>query len=425
MGQTHEDAARTSSPIAPRIAPRDISDAYLYLLGRLLVLRQEHRDFRNEGFRWNVFVHRKPGGVMWANPNLDVAYSEAWVALDENSCTVIEVPRFVGRYYTVQILDMWGETLVNLNERTHPSHPSGAFALCTPNAKCVLPAGAVRVDLPSKKARVLARIELGDSPEQALELQSRLTMAATGAPQIATPIEIPMFTNDRLPSVEVFDSAAAILAAEPDSNPGTEAMQAKVRTVSSAASHPPERNRIDTIIRQQAWATLEHARMAMGTYGHGWVHPKVTGKYGDDWLARTVSNLVGIWSNTMSEVVYFGGGTASSLNGSDTYSLTFGKDDQPKTHARYFWSITCVDGVDYRVVPNPLNRYVLNQQSRLVLGNDGTLTLYFAPKPPPNAPEANWLPTPPNKNYMLTFRVYGPDPDVVSGKWFPPPLRKR
>lgn len=425
MGQTHEDSVRTSASPTTRMSPRDISDAYLYLLGRMLVLRQEHLDFKNEGFRWNVFVHRKPGGVMWANPNLDVAYSEAWVALDDNSCTVIDIPRIVGRYYTVQILNMWGETIANLNERTYPARPSGAFALCTKGGSVAVPAGAQRIDVPGKKARLLARIELGDSPSQAAELQSKLTMAATGAPTVAPPVDIPLFTNDKLPGVEAFDFATALLATEPDINPGVDSMQSKVRAVATAATHPPERNRIDSIIRQQAWAMLEHARMAIGTYGHGWVHPKVTGAYGDDWLGRTVANLAGIWSNTMNEVVYFGGGNASPLNGSDTYTLTFSKDDLPKSHARYFWSITCVDAVDYRVVPNPLDRYLLNQHSPLVIGSDGALTLYFAPKPPANAPEANWLPTPPNKNYMLTFRVYGPDQDVVSGKWFPPPLRKR
>jgi hypothetical protein len=329
------------------------------------------------------------------------------------------------RYYTVQILDLWGETIANLNERTYPDHSSGAFALCAQGATIALPAGAQRIDLPGTKVRVIVRIELGEHPEQAIELQNRLTMAATGTPQIAPAIDVPIFTNDRLPGVEAFDSAPAILATEPDSNPGVESLQAKVRMVAAVAHHPTERNRIDSVIRQQAWEMLEHARGVMGSYGHGWVHPKVSGSYGRDWLSRTIANLVGIWSNTMTEVVYFGGGSATPLSGSDTYTLTFPKDDLPKSHVVYFWSVICLDAVDYRVVPNPQNRFRLNHQSPLVFGPDGSLTLYFAPKQPPNAPEANWLATPPNKNFVLTFRAYGPDRNTVSGKWFPPPLRKR
>ena len=71
---------------ARAFSDQDISDAYIYLLGRLLVMRQQQLDFK-EGFKWNELVHRKPGAVDWPNPNLDVAYSEAWVAADENSCT--------------------------------------------------------------------------------------------------------------------------------------------------------------------------------------------------------------------------------------------------------------------------------------------------------------------------------------------------
>ncbi|HEY5780406.1 MAG TPA: DUF1254 domain-containing protein, partial [Lysobacter sp.] len=114
--QTTQDRGSTSAQQAqtkaqPAISDQDISDAYLYLLARLLVLRQEQLDFQKEGFKWNEIAHRDVGGVAWANPNLDVAYSEAWVAIDENSCTVFSVPKITGRYYTVQFLNGWGETV--------------------------------------------------------------------------------------------------------------------------------------------------------------------------------------------------------------------------------------------------------------------------------------------------------------------------
>jgi hypothetical protein len=104
---------------------QEISDSYIYLLSRLLVLRQQQLDFK-EGFQWNRLVHRKPGDVAWANPNLDVAYSEAWVAVDEKSCAIVTVPKIVDRYYTVQFLNGWGETVANLNERLYPQHPNGS-----------------------------------------------------------------------------------------------------------------------------------------------------------------------------------------------------------------------------------------------------------------------------------------------------------
>src|SRR6476620_4059021 len=112
----------TTSPQAQparAIADRDIVEAYEYMLGRWLVLRQENLDFK-EGFKWNEIIHREPGGVAWANPNLDVAYSEAWIYVDDTSCTIIELPEIKGRYYTVQSVNGWGEVTANINERTYP-----------------------------------------------------------------------------------------------------------------------------------------------------------------------------------------------------------------------------------------------------------------------------------------------------------------
>ena len=53
---------------------------------------------------------------------------------------------------------------------------------------------------------------------------------------------------------------------------------------------------------------------------------------------------------------------------------------------------------------------------------DGSLTLTFAPKLPPDIPESNWMPTPQGKRYNLTYRFYGPAKEVVGGAYYPPPL---
>lgn len=124
-------------------------------------------------------LSRKPGGVAWANPNLDVAYSEAWVAVDEKTATILEVPAVKGgRYYTWQMLNGWGETVLNINERTFKDHPSGTFALVLKGSNLEVPAGALKVELPSKKSRALVRVELGSNPKEAERLQHQFAKAA-------------------------------------------------------------------------------------------------------------------------------------------------------------------------------------------------------------------------------------------------------
>ena len=283
MGQTHEEAVRASASATPRISPRDIADAYLYLLGRLLVLRQEHLDFRNEGFRWNVFVHRKPGAVSWANPNLDVAYSEAWVAVDDNSSTVIDIPAIAGRYYTVQILNVWGETIANLNERTYRIiHPE--------RSRCV------------RRARRLScrRVRSASTCRDARFGSSRASSSAT-APSRRSSCRTgsrwrrrgsPDLACDRYPAVHERPAARRRGVRQRAGDPRLGAQHG--RPCGDAAGKGPQcrRHREQSARpqsrrlghRQQAWAMLDHARGAMGAYGHGWVHPRVTGSYGDDWM---------------------------------------------------------------------------------------------------------------------------------------------
>lgn len=403
----------------------DISEAYLYLLGRLLVLRQEHLDFAIDGFRWNQLVHREVGSVMRPNPDLDVARSDAWIAIDETSCTVIDLPPIVGRYFTVQIVNPWGETVANINERNFAAHSSGSFALCLRDAPVAAPPGTERVDVPNRKARVLLHLELGANHTEAVSLQHHVVMRAMGEPAVAPTIKFPLFTNDKLPGVTAFDEALAVLASEPDVNPGTEAMQTRVRAVMAwASSNDTERARIDGVIRTQAWRKLKQHVAMMGASGNGWVRPKLAGSFGEDWLMRTVTNYTHLWANNQVEVVEFTAGSTSPLDGSDTYSMTFDKDDLPSSHTKYFWSVVCVNAVDLHVTRNARNRFLIDDQSRVERASDGSLTLWFAPQKPDGVPDANWLPTPAGEQYCLTWRCYGPDQATMLGNWYPPRLHR-
>ena len=401
-----------------RLADRDIVEAYEYMLGRLLVLRQENLDFK-EGFKWNQIIHRDPGGVDWANPNLDVVYSEAWIAIDDKSCTLIELPEIKGRYYTVQALNGWGEVTANINERNYPKHPFGKFAFCLKDSKAVLPKGTQRVVLPSRKSRILMRIELGAHPENAISLQKKVTMKATGSPQIDEAVVKLDFPNDKLPGVEAFDKTDQILTSERDLNVGMIAVQEQARATAKAAADPAQRARIDEVIRKQAIPSFLGEIQKMGKQVNGWTRPRLIGNYRSDYVMRTITNYAGIWANNSKEAVYF---AAQGLDGSQTFTQHYPKDALPGSKARYFWSVIAVDGVDYKVIPNQLNRYLLNKQSPLKLNDDGSLTLAFAPKQPDGIPESNWLPTPNGKKYNMTYRFYGPSKDVADGKYDPPPL---
>ncbi len=404
------------------LTDQDISDAYIYMLGREFVLRQERLDFEKEGFKWNQIIYREPGGVAWANPNLDVAYSEAWVAVDENTCVVLEIPEIKGRYYTWQMLNGWGETLLNINERTFPEHPFGKFALCLKGSNPKIPEGCLRVDLPTKTSRVLARIELGSDAKEAIRLQHLFKLTPQGEPKVEAPISVPLFEGRNFPGADMFHNATAKMQSEPDINEGMSALQEKAKAVEALVNSGTEgKARVDSIIKTQGIPALFKILDNLGVSQNGWSRPKSIGNYKDDYKMRTAVNYGGIWANNMGEVTYF---VMNDNDGETTYTLTFPKEALPAMKAHYFWSIIAIDAVKFHVLPNPLKRYLLNKESGLKTNADGSLTLVFGPKPLAKYPESNWLPTIAGEKYNMTFRFYGPTEDVTSGKYFPPQLVK-
>jgi hypothetical protein len=122
---------------------KDIVEAYTYLYARYLVLQQEAQDINVEKVGYNKVKYNPLGSAAFVNPNLDVAYLEAWIAVDPTHAVILNVPKIEGRYYTAELLDGWGEVIANVNERAFPKTPNGKFALVMKGTTPSIPADAV------------------------------------------------------------------------------------------------------------------------------------------------------------------------------------------------------------------------------------------------------------------------------------------
>lgn len=421
---------RTSRGISNVVAPSDrvLSDTYSYVLGRLLVIRQEQMDLAEPGVHYNELKYNPLGSSDFVNPNLDVAYVEAWIAVDDETPVLLEVPEINGRYYTAQVLDEWGEVIVNINERTLPSRPHGKFAFVRAGTAPPLPANVARIDLHSNKAKLLARVELKDDVAGALALQHRFKLTALGEPRIARPPAIVPFGNEELLGVEAFDDLDAIFASALDVSPVAAALQEQARAVARyLALHPAELEAFDTKLRRKIVPQIiDYSRTGAALYRNHWMGASASmGNYGKDYRLRTAVNLQGIWANSSDEVVYFmcgHGDDGRPLNGNRRYELRFEADNLPSSVVDGYWSVILVSVPDFRVVPNSQRRFNLNSYSPLALGPDGSLRILIAPAPEPGFLESNWLPSPAGRSFSLTFRCYVPKDLVKYGQWFPPAL---
>jgi hypothetical protein len=406
-----------------------IADAYIYLLGRILVIRQEHVDLDQTGIDYNVLKYHPLGTPDAANPNFDVASLEAWFAVDDRTPVMLGVPEVINRYYTVQIHDEWGDVIANINPRTFPSHPHGAFAFVSPLCRARIPNDAARIVLRSNKAKMVARLEVRQDRDGVIRLQRRFDVTSHGNPSIMPAPPLPMFGNRELIGVEMFEGAEHVLVTAVDIMPGAAALQEKVRVVSQyTASGRAARLKVEGLLRERVIPDfLDYATRQAAGIRNNWrsSHLSDAGAAASNFRLRTAVSLGGIWNNVPDEMLTFQASRDASgkpLNGSNTYVMEFAPDQAPASVVSGHWSLTLLSTPGYRVVSNPLDRYLFNSHSMLVHERDGSLRIFVGPRLPENVPVSNWLPSSDWKPFSLMMRLYVPADAAKRGEWFPPPL---
>ena len=413
------------------LTEQEVVDSYIYILGRYLVIRQEHIDMAEEGVDYNVIKYNELGKAEFVNPNLDVAYLEAWFAVDERTPVILEIPKIEDRYYTAQIVDEWAEIITNVNERNYPDHPYGRYALCLAGFSPEIPEDALRIDLPSNKAKMLARVERQGDDAGALELQESFRIIRIGEPEIEAAVDIPMFSNDALLTVEVFDQPMLdqVLASAPDVMTVAQELQDSVRKIAGFAGQSPEnRQKVKDVVVDTALPEFFRLLTTYGNVRGGW--SATTGYptgFGDDYIFRTGANYAGIWWNANREVVYFMGNTdedGEQLIGDHVYKVHVPSNALPDDKVDAYWSMTMLSFPEYRVVPNRLDKFNINNLTPLESAEDGSLTLYFASELPDGIPVGNWLPSPEGQPFTVNARLYVPKDEVITGEYFLPPIQR-
>ena len=419
-----------SQQSAGSTAPTDkeIVDAYTYLYGRYLVIQQEAQDINVDKVGYNKVKYNPLGSAAFVNQNLDVAYLEAWIAVDPTHAVILNVPKIEGRYYTAELLNGWGEVVANVNQRTFPKTPYGKFALVMKGTAPTIPADAVKIEVPCTKTKMLARVELKSTPAVAKKLQEEFALTVPDGINIAPPLSIPAFTNEKPIGGEIFQNVDQVIATCEDAMPSAKEMQALAKKVETYRSSSAEATaRVDSVVTRQAIPAFLAGAKGFGTQKGGWSVTYKAGKFGDDMMARDIVNYGGLWANEITEAIYFIGLTDSNkqpLSGDNNYEIRFLADALPGSEVNAFWSVTLYSVPDYRVVENPLKRYGLNNVSPLKKNPDGSLSIWLASSMPKGIPASNWLPTPAGKGFSLNLRMYVSKQDVRDGTWFPPQIEK-
>jgi hypothetical protein len=100
------------------------------------------------------------------------------------------------------------------------------------------------------------------------------------------------------------------------------------------------------------------------------------------------------------------------LDGGGTYRVHVPAD----APVRQYWSITVYDRETHAFIREAPRVGRSSQSPGLQVNADGSVELYFGPKPP-DGHEPNWIPTNPQREFELLARFYGPTPGLFEKSW--------
>ncbi len=413
-----------------------LKDAAIW--GMTLVLSDGYfRLARETGVRTGRFhfdsVLPTPASAVYG-PNVETIYAFAWIDLADGA-QVLDVPDTGERYYSLQMIDAYLQTIGYIGSRTTGT-AARTFLLTGPGWSGQVPAGMTRFESPTNLLFVLGRMQVCDAQDPvdvglSMALIDGLVLGPlAGYPEGRSgPLGEPDATSRRFPTLDLaamgaayFDRLCDALVGQP---PWLADERARLRRFADIGIGPglqPSRNRelapyLQVALRE-AVAEVSSLNPMAPLCGTQWITNTNVRDAGPlDPKLRARMSLYAPGFHCAVEAVYANTANAadgSPLTGDKNYRLHFAPGGIPPVGA--FWSITLYAMPGMRLVANPIDRYAIGSNfAALEYGADGSLEILLQGEPP-EGNASNWLPTPPGK-FMLSCRLYHPNPEVIEGRY--------
>lgn len=374
-------------------------------------------------------------------PNADTLYSSAWLDLSKDP-VVLHVQDTHGRYYLMQLMDAWTETISVPGKRTTGT-AEGWFAIVGPGWKGMLPAHVQRIDCPTNMAWLLGRTQtngVADYPAvRAIQdgfVLMPLSRYPDGPGRRKKPAGRPDMTGfvrppeqvQHLKAVEFFTLAAGLLVKNPPQSGDGPMMEELKRIGIVPGRFDSSALGSEGLKALEAGVAAASARLnsqdgRIGKPGPtGWTGgSKIVGRYGTHYEVRASVARIGLGANPPEDATYLHchqDTDGQPLDGSKNYRIHFTKDQMPEVKA--FWSITVYDQQGY-FTANSIHRFAIGDRDALKFNPDGSLDIYLQHASPGPAKESNWLPAP-AETFNISLRLYWPGEAILEGRWTPPPV---
>ena len=381
----------------------------------------------------------------YVSPNVNVVYGFGFMDLEAQPI-ILRAPNSHGRYYVVQMVDMWTNSFAYVGGAT-TGYSGGTYALVGPGWHGTLPPGVKRIDAPTRWIELQPRVYVKNQADLPGAERVLRAITVTGLAQYTgrkSPVEparsytVPkinlsvagsqMQFDDPLQFWEIFSAA---MNENPPPRDQVAAVLPQFKILGIVLGKQWKREDVNPVIlaqmrlaSQEIGSTMRSMSLAVKSI-NGWtIPPADVGNAGSDYVVRAIVAVLGLTANTPKEAIYYSGfrdANGAALSGAKRYTITF---SPPMTYIKTippgFWSLTMYDLSGFTVA-NPIDRYALGSDDDLKRNANGSFTIYIAHDDPGASEESNWLPSPSGPFYLI-LRDYAPAPEVVRALGNPPAL---
>jgi len=102
----------------------------------------------------------------------------------------------------------------------------------------------------------------------------------------------------------------------------------------------------------------------------------------------------------------------NALSGAENYRLHV----PANVPTKQYWSATVYDRGTHALIKNLSRASCASNDKAVQKNTDGSVDVYFGPKSPAGK-ESNWVPTDPNGQFEILFRLYGPEKALFEKTW--------
>ncbi|WP_062227629.1 DUF1254 domain-containing protein [Aureimonas frigidaquae] len=373
----------------------------------------------------------------YVSPNVNTVYGFGFMDLGPEPI-ILTVPNSNGRYYMVEILDMYTNAFAYAGG-VATGYEGGTFALIGPGWKGDLPAGVKRIYSPTRWVMLQPRVHIKNPSdlEGARETLSAITVTGTSeylGKEPLAPVDydypVPEYSDPKLPvsinsfkdPLQFWEILSNVINENPPPEAEVKALLPLFAPLGLELGKQWDRSKVNPLfLDAMKQAAEEISTKTLPAFppgglrnGWNWFWPS-TGNFRTDYLNRALVTRWGLSGNTLEEAIYVGlflDSENQPTMGENKYTITF---LPPPFKEPGFWSFTMYDASNLYTVPNPLNRYTLGSDNDLITNDDGTVTLYLQHESPGKDKEANWLPTPASGRFLSGIRAYAPDQQLIEG----------